>query len=272
LLTIIQSARQPVPLAAVVREYTAYGSLLKHLTLRDLRLRYRHASLGLLWVIVQPVVSMIVFALVFSRVLRPATGDVPYSLYALAGLVPWSFFASSLSRACMVFVANSGLLTKVYFPRAILPASAVLGSALDLAVGCGLVCLYAVGSGFWPSWRWMLLPAVAAQAVVTTFFIALGLATLNAIQRDVKHAMQFVIQLWMYASPVVYPSSLVPGPYRWLFGLNPLTSVLDGFRWCLFGTPPDWPLYAASVVSMAALAAGAVRLFFHFERTLAERV
>ena len=272
MITIIQAIREPVSLATVLREYRDYGLLLKHLALRDIRLRYRHASLGLAWVILQPLVSMIVFATVFARVLRPSTGAIPYSLFALAGLVPWNFFSSSASRACLAFVSNGALLTKVYFPRAILPASAVLGSAVDLVAGCVLVLAYSLWNGVHADWRWMLLPAVALQTILATFFISLGLATLNAVQRDVKHAMQFLMQLWLYASPVVYPASLVSGKYRWLFGLNPMTGVLDGFRWCLFGTPPEPVLYFSSLASLVAFAIGSCWLFNRFELSLAERV
>lgn len=216
-------------------EYREFVPLLRYLAARDWRLRYRNASLGTLWVILQPLLPMLVFTMVFAKVLRPSTGDVPYSLYALAGLAPWSFFSSTVSRACLAFVSNANLLNKVYFPRAILPASSVLGGVVDLGVGCALVCGYAILSGYLPTWRWALLPVCAALTLLTAFFVSLLLATLNALQRDVKHAMQFLMQLWLYASPVAYPAGLVPEQYRWLLGLNPMTAVLESFRWSQIG-------------------------------------
>ncbi|MFN7924034.1 MAG: ABC transporter permease [Bryobacteraceae bacterium] len=272
MITVIQAARERISPAAFVREYFEFRSLLKHLTLRDLRLRYRYTSLGISWVVLQPLITMAVFTTVFANVLRPSTGGIPYSLFALAGLVPWNFFSSSLGRACMVFVSNSGLLTKVYFPRGILPLGSVFGSTLDLTVGCVLVCGYSMWCGYWPTWRWLLLPAAAMQAVIVTFIVSLGLGILNALQRDVKNAMQFITQLWMYASPVVYPASLVPEKYRWLIGLNPMTGVLDGFRWCLLGVAPDAELYWTSLASTVLFGAGAIWLFLHYERSLAERI
>lgn len=270
--TIIEGSRQRTSWWARMAEYAEFASLAKYLAQRDFRLRYRHASLGVLWVILQPLLPMIIFTGVFSRVLRPSTNGIPYSLFALAGLVPWSFFSSSVTRACMVFVSSGNLLTKVYFPRGILPGSAILGSVLDLGAGCVLVLGYSIWNGYLPSWRWLLLPAVALQTVVVALFISLALATLNAVFRDVKHAMPFLMQLWMYASPVAYSSSLVPPRYRWLVGLNPMASVLDGFRWILFGTRPDLTLYWGSVVSLAVVAGAAIWLFHRFEQSLAERV
>jgi lipopolysaccharide transport system permease protein len=272
MMTIIQPIRERLSPSAVLREYFAFGSLLKYLTLRDFRLRYRHAALGLVWVVLQPLLSMVIFAAVFSRVLRPSTGGVPYSLFALAGLVPWNFFSTSFSRASQTLVSSGGLMTKVYFPRGILPASAVLGSVLDLVVGCALVCGYAIFNHYTPNWRWLLLPAVVLQLVLATLFVSLGFATLTALQRDTKHAMQFVTQLWLYASPVIYPASLVPAQLRWLFGLNPLTGVLDAFRWCLLGTPPDVALYWTSLGSLVVMSACAVWIFCRYEQSLVERV
>jgi lipopolysaccharide transport system permease protein len=270
--TIIDPTRQRASFRMLVAEYSEFGSLAKYLALRDFRLRYRHASLGALWVVLQPLLPMLIFTGVFGRVLKPSTGGIPYSLFALAGLVPWSFFSTSVARSCLVFVSSGNLLTKVYFPRAILPASSILGNVIDLGVGCLLAAGYSIWNGYFPTWRWLLLPAVALQCLLVAFFVSLALATLNALFRDVKHAMQFLMQLWMYASPVAYSSSLVPEKYRWLVGVNPMTSVLDGFRWSLFGTRPNFILYCGSVASLAVIAAGAIWLFQRFEESLAERV
>ncbi len=267
---IIDGNRRATP-GELLREYAEFGTLLRYLILRDLRLRYRHASLGALWVILQPLLPMLMFTGVFARVLRPTTGDVPYSLFVLSGMVPWSFFSSSVSYGCMVFVSNANLINKVYMPRGILPASAVLGSAVDLAAGCVLLCVYSIFMGRPPHWSWLAVPLFALQAIATSFAIALGLATLNSIVRDVKHAMPFLMQLWLYATPVVYAPTLIPVQYRWLLGLNPMTSVVEGFRWALLGVPIDIHLYLTSLASAGFLALGAMALFRHFEKSLAER-
>jgi lipopolysaccharide transport system permease protein len=271
MITVIENSQQSVSLSSL-SEYREFGSLLKYLVIRDIHLRYRHASLGATWVILQPLLPMVIFTVVLGHLLRPSTNGVPYSLFVLAGLVPWSFFSASVSRACLVFINSANLLTKVYFPRGILPASAILGGSLDLVVGCALLLVYSMWKGYFPNLRWLLLPGLALQTILVAFFISLGLATLNALIRDVKHAMQFLMQLWLYASPVAYSSSLVPERYRWLVGLNPITSVLDGYRWCLFGTRPSLPLYWGSVAATVVLAIASVWLFSYFQDSLAERV
>jgi lipopolysaccharide transport system permease protein len=197
---------------------------------------------------------------------------VPYSLFVLSGMVPWSFFSASVSQGCMVFVANANLLNKVHMPRGVLPFSAILGSTVDLTVGCLLLCLYSMVSGYWPRLSWLALPMFGLQAVATSFFVTLGLATLNSLYRDVKHAMSFLLQLWLYATPVVYAPELIPDKYRWLLGLNPMTGVVEGFRWSVAGLPFDWALYLGSFASAMILAGGSAVLFWRVERSLAERV
>jgi lipopolysaccharide transport system permease protein len=255
-----------------LREYGEFSTLIRYLALRDLRLRYRHASLGLLWVILQPLLPMLLFAGIFARALRPTTVQLPYSLFVLSGMVPWSFFSASVSQGCMVFVANANLLNKVHMPRGVLPFSAILGSTVDLTVGCLLLCLYSLASGYWPRLSWLALPIFGLQVVATSFFITLGLATLNSLYRDVKHAMSFLLQLWLYATPVVYAPELIPTQYRWLLRLNPMTSVVQGFRWSVAAMPFDWPLYLSSLASATLIAVGSVVLFLRVERSLAERV
>lgn len=268
--TIIDADRRSA--SDLLHDYAGSGTLVRYLTMRDLRLRYRHASLGALWVILQPLLPMLVFTGIFSRVLRPSTGDVPYSLFVLSGMVPWSFFSAAVSFGCSTFVSNANLLNKVFIPRAILPASAILGSSVDLGVGCLLLSAYAMWKHYWPHWNWLALPIFILQVVVTAFFVSLGLATLNALFRDVKHAMQFTLQLWLYATPVVYSPTLIHAKYRWLLGLNPMTSVVEGFRWAVLRIPMDRQLCLTSWACSVVIAIAALTMFRHFERSLAERV
>lgn len=271
--TIIEGdGRSSLSPIALWREYREYSTLLRYLALRDLRLRFRNPSLGALWVTLQPLLPMVIFSFVFARVLQPSVGTIPYSLFALAGLVPWTFFSSAVSTAGMVFVWNANLLNKVYFPRAILPASAVLASSIELVVGCLLLCGYSVFKGFPPRWSWLWLPVLALEMTVLAFFTSLGIATLNALHRDVKFAVPFLMQLWIYASPVIYSASILPGQYRWLLGLNPLAGVLEQFRWALLGAGPDPAVLWISLASSIALVLAAIGVFRYFEHTLAERI
>jgi lipopolysaccharide transport system permease protein len=255
-----------------VAEYFEYATLLRHLTVRDLRLRFQNPVLGVFWAILQPLLPALIFAVVFARVLQPATGGVPYSLSALAGFVPWSFFSTSVSAAGMTFVWNANLLKKVYFPRGILPASATLASSVELAGGVVLLCGWSIWSGYPPRWSWLWLPALAGYVAAIAFFVSLGLATANALNRNVKFAVPFAMQLWIYVSPVIYPASFVVGRWRWMLGLNPLTGAFEGFRTAIYGAPLDRTLFLMSFCSAILFAVAALVLFHRFEDILAERV
>ncbi len=270
-VVVIDASRRLFSPRAILAEYVEYSTLLRHLAKRDLLLRFRNPLLGSLWVILQPVLPVLIFAVVFSRVMQPAAGSIPYSLFALAGLAPWTFFSSTVSTAGMAFTWNANMINKVYFPRAVLPASAVLASLVELAVALTVVCLWSIALGFYPRWTWLWLPFLAATLGLFTFFASLALATLNAMDRNVKFAVPFVMQLWIYASPVVYPSSLISRPsLRWLLALNPMSGILEAFRAALFGTALDLTLCAISGISMLAFGVISAMLFRRFERTLAE--
>lgn len=269
-LTVIEPSRR-LSLRSVWAEYREYSTLLRYLTLRDLQLRFQNRALGVLWVTLLPVLPAAIFAAVFARVLQPATGGVPYSLFALAGFVPWTFFSTSVSTASMTFVWNANLLNKVYFPRGILPASAMLASCVELLAGCALLCGWSWWKGYPPHVAWLWLPLYLAYVAVVAFVISLGLATANALNRNVKFAIPFLMQVWIYATPVVYPTSMVPVRSRWLLGLNPLTAAMDGMRAAMFGSPVDRDVALMSVGSAVVLACVAMVLFRRFESSLAER-
>jgi lipopolysaccharide transport system permease protein len=269
-LTVIEPARGP-SLWSALSEYREYATLLRYLTLRDLRLRFQNLLLGVVWVTLLPLLPTAIFATIFARILQPTTEGVPYSLFALAGFVPWTFFSTSVSTASMTFLWNANLLNKVYFPRGVLPASAMLASSVELLAGLVLLCAYSVLRGYHPQLAWLLLPVVAAYVAAIAFFISLGLATANALNRNVKFAIPFLMQVWIYATPVVYPASIVPARARLLFGLNPLTGALEALRAVLLGMPMDRALFAMSVVSSAIVSAGSVWLFRRYEALLAER-
>lgn len=253
-------------------EYRQYRTLFLFLTLRDITLRYRQTLLGVLWAVLQPILPMLVFTVVFARVLRPETGPVPYFLFALSGLVPWMFFANAINTAGSTFTANHNLLNKVYFPRAILPGAAVAAAVGDLFAGEVFLLGMVLWQGYRPTVEWLWLPVIALLMAGLALAVGLALASLMALYRDVKHVLPFLIQLWMYATPVVYPVTLLSWRFRWAVNLNPMAGVVEAGRSCLFGTPVNWTMLAVSGISAVLISGAAALLFHHLERDLAERV
>ncbi len=268
-LTVID--RSGVPIFQKIREYRHYRTLFIILALRDITLRYRQTVLGILWAVLQPLLPMAVFTAVFARVLRPNTVGVPYWLFVLAGMAPWTFFANAINTSGATFVSNHGLLNKVYFPRAILPGAAVAACMLDYAVMSALLLGLASWRGYRPNFEWLLLPVIAIITAVLAMSVGLALASLMAIYRDVKHVLPFLVQLWMFATPIMYPVNLLPQQVRWAVGLNPMAGIIEALRSCLFGTPPDWNLLALSGLSIMAMGFASAFLFHRLEADLAER-
>ena len=261
-----------VSLFRKITEYPQYRTLFVFLALRDITLRYRQTVLGLVWAVLQPVLPMVIFTAVFARALRPSTGGVPYWLFVLAGMAPWTFFANAINTSGASFMSNHGLLTKVYFPRAILPGAAVAACVLDYLVMGTLLLVLACWRGYRPTIGWLLLPVIAITTAGLAMSVGLALASLMAIYRDVKHVLPFLVQLWMFATPIMYPINLLPQQMRWTIGLNPMTGVVEAVRACVFGSPADWRLLFLSALSIVAIAFGAALLFHRLEADLAERV
>jgi homopolymeric O-antigen transport system permease protein len=255
-----------------ITEYRHYQTLFVFLALRDITLRYRQTLLGVLWAVLQPLLPMAIFTVVFARVLRPATGGVPYWLFVLAGMAPWAFFANAINTSGATFANNHSLLNKVYFPRAILPGAAVAACLLD----CVVMGVFLVGSACWrgyrPTFEWLLLPVIALITAALAMSVGLALASLMAIYRDVKHVLPFLVQLWMFATPIMYPVSLLPEWARPAIGLNPMAGVVEAFRSCLFGTVTDWKLLTLSGLSTLAIGLASAFFFHRLEADLAERV
>ena len=255
-----------------IAEYRQYRTLFLFLTLRDITLRYRQTLLGVLWAVLQPILPMVIFTLVFARVLRPETGPVPYSLFALSGLVPWTFFANAINTAGSTFATNHNLLNKVYFPRAILPGAAVAACVVDLIVGEVFLLGMLLWQGYRPALAWLWLPVIALVTAGLALAVGLALASLMALYRDVKHVFPFLVQLWMFATPVVYPIQLLPARFRWAIDLNPMAGLVEVGRSCWFGTPVNWILLGMSALSAVVISGAAALLFHHLETDLAERV
>jgi lipopolysaccharide transport system permease protein len=254
-----------------IAEYRQYFALFLFLTRRDITLRYRQTLLGVVWAVLQPVLPMVIFTVVFARVLRTETGPIPYSLFAMSGLVPWTFFANAISTSGTTFAANHNLLNKVYFPRAILPGAAVAACVVDLIAGAAFLIVMLLWRGYRPTLEWLWLPVIAFALGVLALAVGLAMAALTALYRDIKHVFPTLVQLWMYSTPVVYPARLLSAKYRWVLDLNPMAGIVEACRSCLFGTPVDWDVLMISGLSAILISGAAVLLFQNLERDLAER-
>jgi lipopolysaccharide transport system permease protein len=255
-----------------VAELWRYRELVYFLTWRDILVRYKQAVLGVLWAIVQPVLTMIVFSVIFGRLIGVQSGDVPYPVFSFAGLLPWQLFAGAMQRSGTSLVASAGLITKVYFPRLVIPLSSILGGVIDFCISLAVLAALMAYYHMAPTWDVLWLPAFVLLALATSFAVGLWLSALNVLYRDVQYIIPFLIQLWMYLSPVVYPVTYITGPFRYVYALNPMVGVIQGFRWALYGgTPPD-RLVAVSVAVVAVLLVTGLYYFRHMERTFADVV
>jgi ABC-type polysaccharide/polyol phosphate export permease len=244
--------------------------LIGYFALRDLRLRYRQAVLGIVWVLVQPIASVAIFTLVFSRLARVHSEGVPYPLFALVGMVSWTYFSSAVVSASESLVGNANLITKVYFPRIAAPAASLVSPAVDLGVSMVLVGVVAVYYRRFPDARLLAFPLWLLLLVLTAFGVSLWLSALNVRYRDVQHAVTPVLQLWLFASPVAYPATLLSGWSELLYSVNPMVGVISLARWSLLGTPwPGWPLLV-SVLSSLVIVVSGFRYFNRSQRSFAD--
>ncbi|MCS7080219.1 MAG: ABC transporter permease [Chloracidobacterium sp.] len=254
-------------------ELWEYRELLYFLIWRDVKVRYKQTVLGAAWAILQPLFTMLVFSVFFGRLAGIPSDGVPYPLFALAALIPWTFFANALGQASTSLVNSAHLIAKVYFPRLVIPLASVLGGLVDLAVACVILVPMLLYYSVVPDWRIVWLPGFVLLAVVTALGVGLWASALNVEYRDVRHVMPFLTQLWMFLTPIVYPGSLVPERWRTLYNLNPMSGVVDGFRWALLGagTPPGLPFLASVAAALVILMTGAF-YFRRMEKTFADRV
>jgi ABC-type polysaccharide/polyol phosphate export permease len=265
-----ENAARPGPSDATWASLSRSRDLIALLALRDLRLRYKQAVLGVVWVLIQPIISVAIFTLVFSRLAGIGSENVPYPLFALTGLVVWTYFSNAVVRGSEVLVDNPQLVTKVYFPRLAAPAAGVLPPLVDLAVSMALVVPLMALNGVPVTWRVVATPIWLALLVLAAFGLALWLAALNVRFHDVPHALGPLMQIWLFASPVAYPAALLSERSQLLYAVNPMTGLIGLARWSLLGTPwPGWPL-AVSAAAVAVLLWGGLTYFRRAERTFAD--
>lgn len=256
-----------------LREVWAYRELLYFFVWRDVKIRYKQTAIGVLWVVLQPVLTMLIFTLFFGRLAKLAPQGIPAPVFYFAAIVPWTYFAYSLQMTTNVIVDNQRLITKVYFPRLILPISTTLSGLVDFAIGFVVLAIFTVAYGIKPTLAALWLPVLLLLALLTALGVGLWMSALNALYRDVRYVVPFLINFWMFASPVAYASSIVPQRWRWLYGLNPMAGVIDGFRWAITGQgqPPSLLLLVSSAAVTLVLLGG---LFFfnRMETSVADRV
>jgi len=269
-LVVIERSKSWVALN--LRGVWAYRELLFFLIWRDLKVRYKQTLLGASWAIIQPLVTMIVFTYFFGRLARVPTDGVPYPVFFYTGLVVWTYFSNALMSGANSLVGNANLITKVYFPRLIIPSAAVLSGLLDFGIASLLLVGLLIYYGFPVTVEYLMLAPLVALVTALALGFGILLSALNVRYRDVRYALSFVVQIWMFVSPIIYPSSVVPEEWRWLMVLNPMTGIVEGFRAALFGKPMEWAALGYSTVFTCFILLYSAYLFRRMERHFAELI
>lgn len=252
-------------------ELWRYRELIYFLVWRDLKVRYRQTALGVVWVVLQPLALMVVFSLFLGEFLKVDTGDTPYPVFVFVALVPWTLFSQALNSSSQSLVANANLLGKIYFPRLLLPLSSVGSYLLDFGISTillvGLMLIY----GVTPAVTGLLVPLLAVVVIVTALGVGIGLTALNVRYRDVQSGIPLLVQIWLFASPIAYPATLVPDAWRTVYAINPMVSVIQGFRWALLGDgAPSLAQVGVSIAAATVLFAIGVTYFRRTEKTFAD--
>lgn len=269
-ITIIRPAKGWI--AIDLKELWDYKELIYTFASRDIKVRYKQTALGAGWAIIQPLFTMVIFTIIFGRFAKIPSEGIPYPLFSYAALLPWTLFAEGITRSTSSMITNRHIMTKVYFPRLVMPISGILSPVVDFTVAfiilIGMILYY----GFIPTINIVWLPAFILLALATSLGVGLWLSALNVQYRDFQYTVPFIVQLWLYSSPVVYASSLVPEEYRLIYGLNPMAGVIEGFRWALLGTEPPSSMIFISVLMVAVILISGAYYFKRVEKTFADVV
>ena len=251
-------------------ELWQYRELLYILAWRDVKVRYKQALLGAAWAVIQPLILMFIFTLLFSRIANVPTGDVPYPVFAFAALVPWTMFANAAAGSGISLVGNQNLVSKVYFPRIVIPAGAVCTWVPDFIISAVLLFGIMAVFGFVPPLTVLLLPLVMVSTMLAAFSVGVWLSALNVAYRDVQYVVPFLIQVWLFLTPVAYPTASIPSNLRWLTGLNPMSWVIDLSRWALLGTASSWSVALLSIATTSVLLISGLYYFRRVEHFFAD--
>jgi len=258
--------------AVDLKSLWAYRELFYFLTWRDVKIRYKQTFLGVAWAVIQPLFTMITFSIFFGKLAGLPSDGIPYPLFAYAALTPWTFFSNALNSSGNSLVGSAHLITKVYFPRMIIPAAAVAAGLIDLMIAFGILIVLMVYYGVGMTWNLLMAPALVAMTALLAVAVGMWTSALNVKYRDIRHALPFAIQLLMFVTPIIYPVGIVPERFRWALSLNPLTGIIEGYRAAFFGRPFDWPPLAISAAITAALLVYSTCYFRRVERTFADIV
>jgi lipopolysaccharide transport system permease protein len=269
-MTVIEPSRRWVSLQ--LRDLWEYRELLYFLTWRDIKVRYKQTVLGAAWAVIQPFFTMVVFSIFFGRLAKIPSEGIPYPIFSYAALLPWTFFANGMRQATNSLVGSANLLSKVYFPRLVIPISSVLSGLIDFAIAFVVLLGMMLYYGLWPTVVAVWLPLFLLLALTTALGVGLWLSALNVQYRDIQYAVPFLVQFWLFATPIAYPSSLLSEPWRTLYGLNPMAGAVEGFRWALLGSHPPGPMLGLSALVAVLLLVGGAFYFRRMERTFADVV
>jgi lipopolysaccharide transport system permease protein len=267
-LVRIRAGRRRIPIDA--GELWEHRDLLFFLTWRDVKVRYKQTMLGAAWAILQPLLTMVVFTLLFGRLARVPSDGLPYPIFVYAGLLPWTFFSTAVTNGSNSLVGSAALITKVYFPRLAIPSAAVGAGLVDFFIAGVILAGMMVLNHVVPGWNLLLIPALVLLTAILALGIGLWMSALNVKYRDIRYALPFVLQIWMYLTPVIYPVSFIPARYRWVLRLNPLSGIIEGYRSALFGRAFDWSALSASTIITFAIALYSVYAFKRMEREFAD--
>lgn len=267
----IEASKGWVPLK--LNELWEYRELLYFLTWRDIKIRYKQTALGAAWAIIQPVFTMLIFSIFFGKLAKMPSDGIPYPIFSMAGLVPWTFFVYGLSQSSNSLVGSQNLIKKVYFPRLVIPISSLFSGIADFLIAFVILIIMMLYYGIVPGWNALWLVVFVVLTFVTSLGVGLWLSALNVEYRDVRFTIPFLTQFWMFATPIAYPSSLLSEPWRTVYGLNPMVGVVEGFRWALLGTATQpGPIVFASVGAALLILISGAFYFRRMERTFADVV
>ncbi len=255
-----------------LRDLWDYRELLYFLTWRDVKVRYKQTAMGAAWAIVQPLFTMLIFTIFFSKFVGVPSDGLPYPIFAYAGLLPWTFFANAIGTSSNSLIGSSALITKVYFPRMVVPAAAVGAGLIDLAIASVILVGLAFVYGVSATWSLLWVPLLLTLTLALSLGLGILVSALTVRYRDVRHALPFVIQLWMFASPIIYPSSVVPLQWRWALALNPLTGIIEGFRSALLGRAMNVSALSISAAITLALLVVSAYAFRRLEKSFADLI